>query len=298
MNEADNCPAQEDLAVRDYAKVAPQFWTGKTGKALRAKGQEAVIVGLYLMTSPHANMLGLYYVPILFIAHETGLGMEGATKGLVGACEVEFCHYDEASEMVWVTEMASYQVADELKPTDNRVHGVQKDYDALPANPFLEGFYARYSQVFHMQRMRSNSGEALAPKARGSKGATKPGTGTGAGEGAKTGAKTSSYSPEFEEVWDAYPARPGANKRDTFKAWTARVNAGCGIQAMLDGAKRYRQYCLAMKTEPQYIKQPATFFGPDLHFELAWELPRQKASIHVLGNKDYRAGIGEDGTLQ
>ena len=34
--------------MRDYAKVAPQFWTGKTGKALKAAGPETVIVGLYL----------------------------------------------------------------------------------------------------------------------------------------------------------------------------------------------------------------------------------------------------------
>ena len=68
--------------MRDYATVAPQFWLGKTGRELRKKGAEAQVVSFYLMTSPHANMLGLYYLPILYIAHETGLGLEGASKGL------------------------------------------------------------------------------------------------------------------------------------------------------------------------------------------------------------------------
>ena len=56
--------------MRDYGKVSPQFWIGQTGKKLRAEGMEAQIVAMYLMTSPHANMLGLYYCPAMFIAHE------------------------------------------------------------------------------------------------------------------------------------------------------------------------------------------------------------------------------------
>lgn len=68
--------------MRDYATVAPQFWLGKTGRELRKKGAEAQVVSFYLMTSPHANMLGLYYLPILYIAHETGLGLEGFRRGL------------------------------------------------------------------------------------------------------------------------------------------------------------------------------------------------------------------------
>lgn len=66
--------------MRDYGKVSPQFWIGKTGKALRNAGSEAQLVSLYLLTNPHANMIGLYYMPLMFIAHETGLGMEGACK--------------------------------------------------------------------------------------------------------------------------------------------------------------------------------------------------------------------------
>lgn len=94
--------------MRDYAKVAPQFWIGATGKALRKAGAEAQVVALYLLTSPHANMLGLYYLPTVYLIHETGLGEEGASKGLQRAIEAGFCSYDEASEVVWVHEMARF----------------------------------------------------------------------------------------------------------------------------------------------------------------------------------------------
>ncbi|ELW79909.1 MULTISPECIES: hypothetical protein [Acinetobacter] len=139
--------------MRDYGKVSPHFWTGTTGKKLR-QTHEGLIVAMYLMTSPHANMLGLYYMPLLYVAHETGLGMEGASKGLQCACEAGFCSYDESTEMVWVHEMARFQVAESLKPADKRCIGVQKDYDSLPSNPFLASFYDKYAQAFCMTQKR------------------------------------------------------------------------------------------------------------------------------------------------
>lgn len=142
--------------MRDYATVAPQFWLGKTGRELRKQGAEAQVVSFYLMTSPHANMLGLYYLPILYIAHETGLGLEGASKGLKSAIEAGFCSYDEDTEMVWVHEMAACQVGKALKPGDNRCAGVRNEYSSLPENPFLSSFYERYKTDFHLNFKRES----------------------------------------------------------------------------------------------------------------------------------------------
>jgi hypothetical protein len=110
----------EHRLMRDYAKVSPKFWTGETGQALTRRGSEALVVALYLMTSPHSNMLGLYYQPILYLAEETGLSPEGASKGLDACVEEGFCLYDRATKMVWVIEMASYQIGSELAATDKR----------------------------------------------------------------------------------------------------------------------------------------------------------------------------------
>lgn len=140
--------------MRDYAKVSPKFWIGQTGKALRSAGMEAQIVAMYLLSSPHANMLGLYYCPIEFIAHETGLTLEGASKGLQRAIEAGFCLYDQKTEIVWVMEMAKYQIGEALKPNDLRVKGVQNEYAALPQNPFLSMFYDKYHKAFHMEVCR------------------------------------------------------------------------------------------------------------------------------------------------
>lgn len=140
--------------MRGYAKVSPKFWTGTTGKAIRKQGHESVIVALYLMTAPMSNMLGLYYQPMLYIAHETGLGNEGASKGLQGCIDAGFCHYDDASEMVWVLEMASYQVGNHLKAADKRCIGIQKEYESLQPCAFVDQFFDRYASDFHIEDRR------------------------------------------------------------------------------------------------------------------------------------------------
>ena len=140
--------------VREFAKVGPKFWQGKTGKELKRRGSKALVMALYLMTSPHSNMLGLYNQPLLYAAHETGLGVEGASEGLQDCIDAGFCAYDHESEMVWVFEMAKYQIGESLSYGDKRCKGIQKDYDSLPENPFLGEFYDRYAEAYNLSDRR------------------------------------------------------------------------------------------------------------------------------------------------
>jgi hypothetical protein len=156
--------------MRDYARIGPQFWIGKTGKELRKRGPECQVVAMYLISSPHSNMLGLFYLPKMFIAHETGLPIEGASKGLQSAIDAGFCAYDEDTEMVWVFEMAKYQIGDALKPADKRCQGVQNEYNSIPDNPFLSMFYEKYCTAFCMSNCRGKQPNLP----RGLEGASKP----------------------------------------------------------------------------------------------------------------------------
>lgn len=81
----------------------------------------------------------------------------------------------------------------------------------------------------------------------------------------------------FDEAWLLYPKRPGASKAESLKAWLARVNAGVDRTVMLEGVKRYADYCKAVIEDPSFIKQPATFFGPNEHYLSDWTLPEQPA---------------------
>lgn len=275
--------------MRDYATVSPQFWLGKTGRELRKQGAEAQLVAFYLMTSPHANMLGLYYLPVLYLSHETGLGLEGASKGLRSAIEAGFCSYDVATEMIWVHEMAAYQVGRALKPGDNRCAGVRNEYASLPENPFLSLFYERYKADFHLSDKRENPPESEgASKGLGSQdqdqeqdqeedssghGFATPPDDQNQDEGDKPDPQKI-YPNDFEQVWSVYPKRAGGNsKSDAFKAWNARIRDGTTTAEIFAGVVRYAAFVKAEGIlNTQYVKQAKTFFGPGMHFSEPWAI--------------------------
>lgn len=136
--------------------------------------QEAQIVALYLMTCPTSDMTGVFHCPLMYIAHETGLGLEGASKGLQRLIEGDFCTFDEETDMVFVHEMAKYQIAEELKVSDNQAKGVKKAYLSMPETIKI-AFFERYKDAFHL----ADKSPLQAP--------SKPRAGTEAGTGAEAG---------------------------------------------------------------------------------------------------------------
>jgi uncharacterized protein YdaU (DUF1376 family) len=78
---------------------------------------------------------------------------------------------------------------------------------------------------------------------------------------------------EFLIAWAAYPKRPGASRADAFKAWSARRKEGVAAETLIAGVRRYAAYVANSRIEPQFVKQPATFFGPGEHYAADWSAP-------------------------
>lgn len=139
--------------MRKYASIPPRVWQADL-KAVRGK-LEAIAVHYHLTTSGHANMLGLYYLPVAYIAHEIGLPQEGASKGLLALIEANICSYDFEREIVWVHDMAADQIAPQLSPKDKRVKGIADQLAMLPICKITLGFYAKYRLAFHLHEERN-----------------------------------------------------------------------------------------------------------------------------------------------
>lgn len=135
--------------MRDYGTVASQFWVRGTGKELRGD-MEAQIVALYLMTSPHANMIGVFHLPVMYLAHETGLTLEAAKSALDRLAAKDFCTYEEESEWIFVHRFAANQIGEELKEGDKRIKGVLNELSKVPAGACLRAFTFRYAAPFHL----------------------------------------------------------------------------------------------------------------------------------------------------
>ena len=149
--------------MREYGSISPRFWIGETGKLLRGD-PEAQVLALYLMTSPHANMIGIFHCPILYMAHETGLSLEGASKALTRLIQAGFCTYDEPSETVFVIRMAAHQIGERLKADDKRVLGVRREVDRIQVQALREKFVDLYAESFHLERKPLPSPSKAPPK--------------------------------------------------------------------------------------------------------------------------------------
>jgi len=142
--------------MREYGTIAPTFWTRGTGKALRGKPAQQ-LVALYLVSAPTSNMIGLYYIPIRFIAHEIGLSVratKGALKALASPFEggqEPFLWYDETAETVFVRTMARRQLGlddgDRIKDKDNRTPNIVKMMKHCTSANLLQRFWDEYHEV-------------------------------------------------------------------------------------------------------------------------------------------------------
>lgn len=81
---------------------------------------------------------------------------------------------------------------------------------------------------------------------------------------------TPTEDKDFVEAYSLYPSRPGSSKAAALKAWQARLASGVDPQAIIAGVRRYAAFVAQARTEPNFIKMPATFFGPDRHFDSDW----------------------------
>lgn len=144
--------------MRIFATLRSQFWTGTTGKAITAAGKDTRIVATYLLTCEHANMIGLYRLPLLYASEETGLKRREVLSALEQLRTADFAVYDQETEFVWVCEMARYQLdlspCEAIKEGDHRAQGAARLYKQLAPNPFLLPFYERYAQILRLPLQR------------------------------------------------------------------------------------------------------------------------------------------------
>lgn len=242
--------------MRDYAKVTPAFWIGRTGKMFRGDA-ETQLLALYLMTSPHSNMIGVYHCPILYMAHETGMAVKGASKALQRLIEAGFCTYDEASELVFVHRMAAFQIAELLKPGDNRIKGVIKDWENIPVSRMKRAFHAIYADAFHLPDWLDSGPENEAP--------CKP---LGSQEQEQEQEQDTPIPPKrgvsdelFDQFWSAYPKKVGkgaAKKR--FKSLKPDDELVQQMLSALDWQSETEQW---RRDGGRYIPNPGTWLNQE-----------------------------------
>lgn len=89
-----------------YRTVNTSFWTDPK---IRSLGHEGKLLMLYLVTCPHTNVAGIYYVPEIVVMHETGLKKTALDTLWDRVSRLGLARRDHENEVVWVVNMMKYQ---------------------------------------------------------------------------------------------------------------------------------------------------------------------------------------------
>lgn len=115
------------MAQEAYAPIRLTFWRDPDIKRPLTLEQKALL--LYLFSSPHSNMIGLYYLPIAYIQNETGLDEATITDWIEGAL-APFVSYDHRTEEVLVHRGIDHRVDGVLSANDKRLKAARKMIEA------------------------------------------------------------------------------------------------------------------------------------------------------------------------
>lgn len=242
-------------------RVHQNFWLGTTGQQLRALGTDHLLLGLYLMTNPHVNLYGLYYLPLQTIQAETGIGRQCATV-LRAIGDTGFARYQYA--WVYIPNMLRYQMGN-FAPNDNRVRAVTRWYDHLPSTcPFLSSFWDDYSGVLPLGVRRGVAEPAPA-------GTVVRDSSALAAVGAPAPPAIDPNYALFLEWWDKYPKKAGKKAawgewlkikptREQVANWLVVLEQQCVSRQWLEEGGKYipdpERYLKRGKYEDEIVTRP------------------------------------------
>lgn len=190
------------MAESAFGTLLNSFFDGSTGRRLLARGREgrdAMLLALWLTANEFANMIGLYELSVAKIERSlVGFKRREIIK-LFGVLAAEdFAYWDEATDFVWIREMARVRLqlnGEPLKRDDKRRLGALRRYETLPSNPFLGAFFDRYHLDLSLPQKRE--GASQAPYEGASQGVSQ-----GASEGACEAPPITSFRSDGSGITD------------------------------------------------------------------------------------------------
>jgi|GEM_PF-858701 len=276
-----------------YSKIFVKIWHSKDFRTLSEEGK---MLFLYLLTSPHRNMGGYYYLPLPYICFDTGLTEERVAKAFEELKNNDMAIYDYSAQVVLIKKWFCYNQIE----NENQAKGLNKQLAEIPKSQLFEYFadcvreYCKYFETI----LKGFDKPFQNPSERVSEPYTKPGTGTVtetvtetgylyicAPSGARMNTKTETTktkditgesNPEeksgprspftnkrqeqlFDQFWAAYPRKKSKGQAE--KAW-AKLKPDeqlfCAIMAGLERAKTSAEW---QKEGGQFIPYPATWLN-------------------------------------
>lgn len=269
--------------MRSYSTVKGTYWNGATGRLLRAAGKDAQLLGAYLMTCPMANVLGLYYLPLVVVKKEVALSLAEIVKAFDKVKQADFASYDDEAEMVWVHEMLKHQFGEQVTEKDHRAKPLKRMYLEAPATWLLGPFHDRYGMTHGLGLRREGAPyKGLQTPRKGLVLVPDPDPVLLEEERKR--------SEAFEMFWTCYPRKDGKKAaREVWERLKPDHETQLAIQADVEKRRRSQQW---LKEGGQFVPHAKTYLHGKRWEDGFEEQPAlSDATIRVFkGGMDYASG--------
>jgi len=167
-----------------YTRVESRFWQDEK---MRSISDDARYLMLYLLTSPHRNIVGFYFLPSPYACFDLGWDEKRFMKALRELLDIGTVKYDINTHVVLIHNYLKHNPLE----NPNQVKSAIERLEEIPQTPLIEDFLAivkQFDKPF-MQPLIERLQERL------SKPGTVTVTGTGTGTGTVSGAGDNSPNP-------------------------------------------------------------------------------------------------------
>jgi len=232
--------------MRDYGKVFSSFWQSDDTHGLSDDGK---LLAIYLLTSPHTNMLGCFRIPDGYVSEDLGWEIERVSKGFTELFHNGFATRDPESKWVVIHKFLKWNEIE----NPNQAKAAEKIYDLITADNqvkrILSIALSEYAPRFNPEKLEPfrNPSETL----------SKPGTGTKQEQNRNKAGTEPTRARGFEKFWEVYLKKQ--SKGDAEKAFNAIKPDELLMEKILSAVLRAKTREDWMKEKGKYIPYPATW---------------------------------------
>ena len=113
--------------MRDYGKVHTGFWSSATIRALSDDGK---MLALYLLTSPHSTITGVFRLPDGYVCEDIDWSIERVSEGFAELFRNGFANRCETTKFVWILKYLKFNPLE----NPNQRKSASKIASTIPAN--------------------------------------------------------------------------------------------------------------------------------------------------------------------
>lgn len=238
--------------MRKYGKVEPAFWPWANRKSLSDGGR---LLALYLLTSPHSNSVGCYYLPDGYLMADLGWDAETITERFKELSRNRFAYRCETTSFVLIRDLLNHDppannnvgknmasIIEEI-PRDFQYWTEFKDILKRFANRFPNGFVDGLPNGMPNPEPNLTEPEPTNVPSQSEETPVDP---YPKFDKLPTNGAGRIYPEAFEDFWAAFPRNGNDTKKLAYIAWR-KVVPDVGADVLLDGAKRYAKELAAEK---------------------------------------------------